>query len=378
MSMKTLASRIQYLGGDQISRMNKRKVESLRLAMKNSYNTRMIKVGNSAWPCLINTMTGGRKANYEKDMISVEYAAGLEPGDTFEMLDTGVHWMVYLPVITETAYLKSEIIRCRYSLEINEKKYWVAVTGPQETDLRWLIKKNINANELNLSGVVYIKNDENTKKFFKRFTRIKLDGHTWEVQVTDSLTVPGIIELNIQEYYDNTIEELPEIKRDEDNTELNVISGKTMVKQDTIVGYAINDLAYDPKAEWHVENNPRVKIEEVLEDGRICKVRIFPGAIKTFDLYYGKEQFITVTVDWAKPVIQGPDEVRPYDTHTYWVKGEDRKVKFRIQSDLAEIIDADDSSCKVDITTGRSGKFVIECLLENGEITSLPVEIKSL
>ena len=162
-----------------------------------------------------------------------------------------------------------------------KKKYWVAVTGPQETDLRWLIKKNINANELNLSGVVYIKNDENTKKFFKRFTRIKLDGHTWEVQVTDSLTVPGIIELNIQEYYDNTIEELPEIKRDEDNTELNVISGKTMVKQDTIVGYAINDLAHDPKAGWHVENNPRVKIEEVLEDGRICKVRIFPGAIKT-------------------------------------------------------------------------------------------------
>ena len=268
MSMKTLASRIQYLGGDQISRMNKRKVESLRLAMKNSYNTRMIKVGSSAWPCLVNTMTGGRKANYEKDMISVEYAAGLEPGDTFEMLDTGVHWMVYLPVITETAYLKSEIIRCRYSLEINEKKYWVAVTGPQETDLRWLIKKNINANELNLSGVVYIKNDENTKKFFKRFTRIKLDGHTWEVQVTDSLTVPGIIELNIQEYYDNTIEELPEIKRDENNTELNVISGKTMVKQDTIVGYAINDLAYDPKAEWHVENNPRVEIEEVLEDGQ--------------------------------------------------------------------------------------------------------------
>ena len=95
-------------------------------------------------------------------------------------------------------------------------------------------------------------------------------------------------------------------------------------------------------------------------------------------MYYGKEQFITVTVDWAKPVIQGPDEVRPYDTHTYWVKGEDRKVKFRIQSDLAEIVDADDSSCKVDITTGRSGKFVIECLLENGEITSLPVEVKSL
>ena len=378
MSMKTLGARIQYLGGDQISRMNKRKLESLRLAMKNSYNTRMIKVGNSAWPCLINTLTGGRKADYDKETISVELASGLEPGDTFEMLDNGTHWMIYLPVITETAYLKSEIIRCRYTLDIDGKTYWVYCQGPQETDLRWMLKNNINANELNLSGTIYIKNDENTKKFFKRFTRIKIDGHTWEVQVTDSITVPGIIELEIQEYYDNSIEELPEIRRDEDNSELNVISGKTMVKQDTVVGYAVNDLAYDPKAEWHVENNPRVKIEEVLEDGRICKVRIYPGAIRTFDLYYGKEQYINVTIDWAKPVIQGPNVVRPYDTHTYWIKGEGRKVKFRIQSDLAEIVDADDSSCQVEITSGRSGRFVIDCLLENDEVTSLPVEIKSL
>lgn len=378
MSMKTLGARMQFLGEDQITRMNRQKLKSLQIAMKNSYNRRMIKVGNSAWPCLINTETGGLKADYDKKTISVEFASGLTAGDTFEMLDDGSHWMVYLPVITETAYLRSTIIRCRYTLEINGKLYWIYAQGPTETTLSWVFKNNINANELNLSGTIYIKNDENTKQFFKRFTRIKLDGHTWEVQVTDSLTVPGIIELEIQEYYDNSIEELPEIKRSDDNQTFNVISGQTMVKQDCVIGYAINDLAYDEKAIWHIENNPRVKIEEVLDDGRICKVRVYPGAIRTFDLYYGNEQFITVTIDWAKSEIQGPELVHPYDTHTYWVKGDDRKVKFRIQSDLAEIVDADDSSCKVEISTGRSGKFNIDCLLENKEIVSKTVEIKSL
>ncbi|HAU86060.1 MAG TPA: hypothetical protein DCW90_11360, partial [Lachnospiraceae bacterium] len=179
MSMKTLASRLQYLGGDQLSRIDKQKLRTFQTALKNGYNTRYIKVGNSVWPCFIGTLTGGLKANYNKEMISVEYASGLTPGDTFELLDNGSHWMIYLPTIAEKAYLHSEIIECRYNLEINGKKYYMYVCGPQETDLRWFLKNNINANELNLSGTIYIKNDANTKDFFKRFTKIKFGGHRW-------------------------------------------------------------------------------------------------------------------------------------------------------------------------------------------------------
>ena len=43
MSMKTLAARIQYLGGDQLSRINVQKRRSLHYALKNDYNSRMIK-----------------------------------------------------------------------------------------------------------------------------------------------------------------------------------------------------------------------------------------------------------------------------------------------------------------------------------------------
>ena len=377
MSMKTLAARMQYLGEDQLSRIKKQKLRTFQMATKNSYSTRMIKVDHAVWPCFIGTLSGGLKSDYDKENFAVEFESGLRPGKTFEVLDDGSHWMVYLQKMSETAYLAAEIIRCRYTLDVDGKTYFVYFRGPVETDLRWFLKNNININELNLSGRIYIENNESTRKFFKRFTKLKIDGHRWEVQVTDSISTPGVLELEIQEYYDNFIEELPEIKNLGGETPTNVISGEDVVKQDTVVGYAINDLAYDPKIQWEVRNNPRVKIQETLENGRVCKVKIYPGAIKTFDIVYG-EQFKTVTVDWAKSIIQGPQVVYPYDTHTYWIKGEDRKVKFSIDSPLAEIVDSNDGSCKVEILSGKRGTFVIQCELEDGNITELEVEIKSL
>lgn len=378
MSIQTLGARLQWLGGDNMGRINQSKYMSFQAALKNDYNKRMIKFNNQSWPCLINSMSGGLKADYDKKYISVDFNSGLKAGETFELLDSGTHWMVYLPVITETAYLRSEIIRCDYTLNVNGQEYWIFFRGPVETDLRWFIKNSININELNLSGRIYIKNDENTRDFFHRFTHIKLAGHTWEVQVTDSITVPGILELEIQEYYDNSIAELPSILKDE-TTPINVISGATMTKQDTIVGYAISNEAYDPKIHWEVKNNPRVKILEEYENGRMCKVKIYAGAVKTFDICYG-DFFQTVIVEWQKLLIQGPQEVYPYDIHTYWIKNlpEGEKATFSIDDEfMAKIIDSNNDSCKVEIISGKKGKFVIHAAY--GDIkTDLPVKIKSL
>lgn len=380
MSFQTMASRVQYLGGSQLDRIKKNKLRSLRMALKNDYNTRMIRVPNgSVWPCLIRTLSGGLKSDYSKQLMSVEFDSGLTPGDTFEILDDCTHWMVYLPIETETAYLRSEVVQCDYTLEVNGKKYWIYIQGPTETDLRWFLKNNINANELNLSGTIYIKKDENTKKFFKRFTRIKIDGHAWEVQVTDSLTVDGIIELEIQEYYDNSIEELPEIKKATPDS-VDTITGMTTVKQNTIVGYSIDPLFYSPGVEWKIIGNERVRINEVLENGRICKVKIYPGAIKTFDLCYG-DQRLTVKVDWKQSRIQGPVSVYPYDVHKYWIKQkkdqEKDSAEFTINNNMAKIIDFGDDWCEVEIVNSKKGVFTISAKGENID-ESLDVEIKSL
>ena len=366
MSVNTLASRLQFLGGDQNERIKTQKLRSLQWALKNDYHTRMIKTPlHGAWPALINE--NNLKPDYDKKIVSVEYAAGLEPGDVFQCLDDGTHWMVYLPFITETAYLRSEIIRCRYTLTIDDTTYWIYFQGPTETDLRWFIKRGININELNLSGTIYIKLNEQTREFFERFTHIKVDNHIWEVQVTDSISVPGVLELEVQEYYDNPIAELPEIINENDS----VIMGETIVKQDTIVGYMVSKENYKRNNKWVVTGNERVRLQETLEDGRMCKVRIYPGAIGTYIVSYG-EHSTEVTIDWAQPYIKGPAEVSPFEFYTYRGQG-----VYSLDTDLARIVSQDGTKCEIEILTGRTGQFILYCDTEEEEREELLITIKS-
>lgn len=360
MSVNTLAARIQFLGGDQLSRINKNKLQSFRWALKNSYQTHMIETPLKAvWPALINNNPAGIKADYDKKYVSVEHDSKLEPGDVFKDLSDDTHWMIYLPVLTETAYLRSEIVRCRYTLTIDDTLYWIYFQGPTETDLRWFQKKGINVNELNLSGTIYIKLNKQTRDFFERFTHIKVDNHIWEIQVTDSISVPGILELEVQEYYDNPIAELPEIVNE---TEDNIILGETLVKQDVTVGYTVSKENYKRNAEWKVSGNERVRmVDDDLEDGRMCKVRVYQGAIGTYTISYG-DSSLEVTIDWEQPYIKGETQVRPYEFYTYRGVG-----TYSLNTNLARIISQDGKSCKIEILTGRKGQFVLYCDTEEGQ-----------
>lgn len=375
MSLKTLSARIDYLGGDQLSRINKQKLQSFRAALKNDYNSRLIKTDKHASvPCIIKNNAYGLKADYDKKYISVEFSAGLEAGDVFQCLDDNSRWMIYLPILTETAYLRSEIIRCDHSLNINGKEYFVYFQGPVETDIRWFIKNGINANELNKSGTVYIKKDDNTLSFFHRFTKIKINGHMWEVQVTDPISVPGILELELQEYYDNKEADLPQVKPSDKNQ---LIKGEKIVKQNTSVGYMVDDSIYNPSTSWTIAGNDRVKIEEVLNNGQICKVKIHEGAVGKFTLMYGTNS-MEITIDTSDSFISGPIEVFPYSTNRYSiVLPQGKEALFRTDNPNTKIVAVGDDYCDVEIVSGKSGKFKVMVKIDE-TIYELPVKIKSL
>ena len=375
MSLKTLSARIDYLGGDQLSRINKQKLQSFRAALKNDYNSRLIKTDKHASvPCIIKNNAYGLKADYDKKYISVEFSAGLEAGDVFQCLDDNSRWMIYLPILTETAYLRSEIIRCDHSLNINGKEYFVYFQGPVETDIRWFIKNGINANELNKSGTVYIKKDDNTLSFFHRFTKIKINGHMWEVQVTDPISVPGILELELQEYYDNKEADLPQVKPSDKDQ---LIKGEKIVKQNTSVGYMVDDSIYNPSTSWAIAGNDRVKIEEVLNNGQICKVKVNEGAIGKFTLSYGTNG-MEITIDTSDSFINGPTEVFPYSTNRYSITlPQGKEALFKTDNPSAKIVAVGDDYCDVEIVSGKSGKFKVMVKIDE-TIYELPVKIKSL
>lgn len=375
MSLKTLAARIEYLGGSKLDRLNKQKLNSLHAALKNDYNSRLLQLPNGmTMRGLINN--NNLKPDYDKKILSIDFDSQLKEGDVFTVFDDNTHWMVYLPFLTETAYLRSEIIRCRYTLNIDDEEYWVYFQGPTETDLRWYISQGINYNELNLSGTIYIKDTPKTRDFFTRFQHIKLEGHQWEIQVTDYISVPGIIELEIQEYYDNTPEELPEVVKECCKSQ---ILGKQVVEQNHDYGYEIASQYYNPDYHWSIENNPRVRVKKEMADGRICTVRVEDGAIRTFTVNYGDDNngfSMDVDINIVESLIKGPQSVYPYDKHLYSVENDEGV--FFVDTQLAIVTQTEDNKANVEILTGKKGKFV---LFFKSNITNktieLPIEIKS-
>ena len=375
MSMKTLAARLTYNGGNQLERIKLNKLRSFRAALKNDYNSRMIKVPNkSAWPCLLVNNTSGLKSDYDKKRLSIEFDAGLESGDVFEVLDDGTHWMVYLPTLTEIAYLRTEVIRCRYTLDVDGQTYWIYLQGPTEMDATWFQKKGIHYDEPNWSGTIYIKKDERTIDFFHRFSKIQIDGHTWEVHVVDEISVPGIIELEIREFYDNPIAELPVVEVEG----CHEILGREKVEQNNEYGYTIRPDYIREDYSWRVEGNPRVEIESQFADS--CNVIVHDGAIRGFTIIYGNRNsgyHMDVTIERKCKGIVGPKIVYPYDIVDYKTN---IKGSFRISDNrLAKIIEEQDTECTIEILSGKTGKFNVIFIPQDSDDEFIyPVEIKSL
>ena len=276
MSLKTLQTRIDYIGGNNLGRIKQQKLKSFYAALKNDYNSRTILTPlGEEFQALIND--DNTKSDYDKRYVSVDFSSGLGPGDVFECLDDNTHWMIYLQDLVEIAYFKSEIIRCRYQITIEDTDYWIYFQGPTETTIRWNFKRDLNWNDLNFSGTVYIENNEQTRNFFNRFTKLKIDGHTWQVKVVDVLTVPGIIELEVQEYFDSLTEDLVEVNHLDINSE---IIGPQEVYPYEEYNYQINDIT----GTFSVNDLTKANIISQ-QDGK-CNIEIIAGKKSKFNLIY--------------------------------------------------------------------------------------------
>jgi len=126
----------------------------------------------------------------------------------------------------ETAYFRAEIRKADEEIEIitiddegNESTvtYRGWMTGPNETEIIWNIKKNVVWNDLNYTKLLYITKDEDTTAFFERFDRIIINGKPWEVQAynadyTKSATSnAGIIRVALKETYTATDQHIEQV-----------------------------------------------------------------------------------------------------------------------------------------------------------------------
>jgi hypothetical protein len=167
--------------------------------------------------------------------------------------------------MTELAYFKGDIRRCRYEIEWKNDKgetrrTYAAIRGPVETKIDYIQKHGISVDNPNFSLHLLMPKNPETLKQFKRYSKFYLQGTVegeektcWRVEATDSFSLPGILELNAVEYYanettddvENGIVDAFVIKPIDPNPETNTtyeIFGETFIKPKKVYEYYINNI----------------------------------------------------------------------------------------------------------------------------------------
>lgn len=208
-NLEMMRKRLNYEGGNQEGRMIKDKYNTFKKALSYSYQAvNVCKLGEEdVRKALINP--DKNKQDYDDKILSIDYAFGYNPGDIFLWVGTNTYWLVYLRELTEDAYLRAEIRRCKYQLQwINEEKElvntWAYIRGPVETKVNFIQKNGISVDVPNWTLELYVPaTEENIAKFKDRYATFMFDGKSWEVQVIDSVSMEGVLQVIAMEYYTN-------------------------------------------------------------------------------------------------------------------------------------------------------------------------------
>lgn len=246
------------------------------------------------------------KQDYDDKILSIDYSTGFEPGDIFEwqldrkdIVET-THWIVYLEELTEDAYLRGEIRRCRYQISFRDEDgniftTWAAIRGPIETQIDSIQKNQIRVDRPNLSLNILLPRNEKTLIAFDRYKEFIFNGKCWRVEAPDSISVENIIEVNAEEYFidkdtDNNIKNGLLIKPI-DPTPDTEIQGETFIMPKIAETY----ISPDQGGKWCViEDNAPVTI--VPKGGAVVEVIWNKTTSGQFTLQWSKDNTIITKI----------------------------------------------------------------------------------
>ena len=300
-----MALRFQTMGGyHQQERMIHDKRCSLDRAVHFSYQAAQVQRVNAEDSQPIRALINPNKLkpDYDDKVLSVGYEHNFKPGDVFQWLGTKTHWLIYLQDLTELAYFRGDIRKCNYQIkwedeEGNEKSTWIALRGPVETKINFIQKNGISLDTPNHSLNILMPKNEDTLQYFQRYSKFYVrdaDDLTskicWRVEAVDTLSMPGILEINATEYYSNIIEDdiddgivgglvvSPEVPDESQN----LIYGETFIKPKKSYEYIYRGRE---KSNWFIDSKYPVTYEVDNNTITLTWEKTFSGQ---FDLHYGE------------------------------------------------------------------------------------------
>lgn len=296
-------------GHSQQDRIIEGKRKSLERALYYSYQAAdiaHIREPNVKHKALINPNV--TKQDYDDKILSTFYENNYKPGDLLIWYGrqgnkiVPSHWIIYLQDLTELAYFKGDIRKCNYYIkwENEEGKIcgsWVAIRGPVETKINFLQKNGISLETPNHTLNILMPKTEETVKYFKRYNKFYLsnvDSETnkicWRVAAIDTVSMPGIIEINAVEYYANESEDADGVvggKLDATPVEpdFGPIEGENIIKPKRVYTY---EYLGNNDGEWQVPAD--LPLEVVIEGKKLTLKWIASYSGKDFILSFGNIQ----------------------------------------------------------------------------------------
>ena len=292
-SLDLMQARLHARGGvTQQDRMIKDKRETLNRVVWSSYQGADVRKLDSETVerALINPNTV--KQDYDDKIISIGYEYDYKPGTIFDWVNTGTKWLVYLQDLTELAYFKGDIRKCSYQITWksetgNEYTTYAAVTGPSEKTIDTTKTEGISLDVPNHSLTIMLPATIEVLSYFKRYSKFYIqplkEGDSpvcWRVEATDTISMPGILEITAYEYYIN------EQKDDIENGIVDAWGEKIPEPQDiTIEG----EIFIKPKQSYIYKYTGEENAEWSVNDSRL-PIKIQPN---------GKEVAITWTTTYT-------------------------------------------------------------------------------
>lgn len=235
------------------------------------------------------------KQDYDDKILSIDYETGYQPGDVFEWKRTGTYWIIYTEEITEDAYFRGHIRRCKYKIKFKDKngnwrETWAAIRGPVETQIESIQKNQQRIDKPNLSLNILMPLNEDTAHAFDRYAEFLFAGRAWKVNAPDSISMRNIIEINAEEDY---------INKDTDD-----------ITEEMKNGLIIEPIDKTPNSEIQGEAFIKPKIQEIYsveKTGGVWKVlekdapvTLCPHGNKSIRVIWNKSTHGQFTLQWAK------------------------------------------------------------------------------
>ena len=246
------------------------------------------------------------KQDYDDKILSIDSKYGWCPGDVFRWVGTDSYWIIYLEELTEDAYFRGDISRCKYKIKFKDQEgnwcqTWAAIRGPVETQIDSIQKNQIRIDRPNLSLNILLPRNDHTLWAFNRYKEFIFDNRCWRVEAPDDISITNVIEIAAEEYFKN---------KDTDDLEMGMtdglviepfdptprilsrISGEGFIKPLTDWKYSLED--DNGQGTWSITEGVPATMK-VVDDGQSVIVNWYKTSHGQFDLTWTNGDDITLT-----------------------------------------------------------------------------------